>query len=124
MGDAVDQFGAAAGRHRLVERMKCRLVEALAFHQDYQRAGVAEYVIRAFDPSEICWFGLDQGTLVQRTPGDDGLYHSTVFPGLWLDPAALLTGDTQRLRAVVDLGCATAAHAAFVARLADSRDRR
>jgi Putative restriction endonuclease len=91
---------------------------------DYQRAGVAEYVIRAFDPSEICWFGLEQGTLVQRTPGDDGLYHSTVFPGLWLDPAALLTGDTQRLRAVVDLGCATAAHAAFVARLADSRDRR
>ena len=27
---------------------------------DYQRAGVTEYVVRAFDPHEICWFSLDQ----------------------------------------------------------------
>ena len=90
---------------------------------DYQRAGVTEYVIRAFNPNEICWFGLDQGTLVQRTTGDDGLYRSTVFPGLWLDPVALLNGDTQQLRAVIDVGCATAEHAEFVARLASPRDR-
>jgi Putative restriction endonuclease len=90
---------------------------------DYQRAGVTEYVIRAFDPNEICWFSLDQGTLVQRTIGDGGLYRSTVFPGLWLDPVALLNGDTQRLRAVIDMGCVTVDHAAFVARLADARER-
>jgi Uma2 family endonuclease len=88
---------------------------------DYQRAGVTEYVIRAFELNEICWFSLDQGTQVQRTVGDGGLYRSTVFPGLWLDPEALLNGDTQRLRAIVDLGCATADHTAFVARLAGAR---
>jgi Uma2 family endonuclease len=90
---------------------------------DYQRAGVLEYVVRAIDPDEIYWFGLDQGTLVQRPIGDDGVYHSSVFPGLWLDPAALLKGDTRRLRAVVDLGCAAGDHAEFVARLAGTRER-
>ena len=90
---------------------------------DYQRAGVMEYVVRAIDPHEIYWYSLEHGTLVQQSIEDDGLYHSTVFPGLWLDPAALLNGDTRRLRAVVDLGCATTNHAAFVARLAGARER-
>ncbi len=82
---------------------------------DYQRAGVMEYVVRAIDPHEIYWYSFEHGTLVQRPIGDDGLYHSTIFPGLWLDPAALLNGDTRGLRAVVDLGCASTNHAAFVA---------
>jgi hypothetical protein len=47
-----------------------------------------------------------------------GWYRSTVFPGLWLDPAALLTGDTRQLRAVVDMGCATPEYSAFLALLA------
>ena len=89
---------------------------------DYERAGVLEYVVRAIDPDEIFWFSQEQGTLVKRPVGADGLYHSTVFPGLWLDPQALVKGDRRRLRAVVDLGCATAEHAAFVARLAAARD--
>jgi len=44
-----------------------------------------------------------------------------VFPGLWLDPIALMKSDTRRLRAAVDLGCAAPEHAAFVARLAGTR---
>ena len=88
---------------------------------DYERAGVLEYVVRAIEPDEIFWFRQEQGVLVPRPIGDDGLYRSTVFPGLWLDPAALLKGDTRRLRAVVELGCATPEHAAFVARLAKPR---
>ncbi len=59
--------------------------------------------------------------LVQRPPGEDGLYRSTVFPGLWLDPLALLNGDRQRLRAVIDLGCATPEYTEFVARLHAAR---
>jgi Uma2 family endonuclease len=88
---------------------------------DYEQAGVLEYVVHAMDPDEIFWFGQDHGALVQRAAGDDGLYRSTAFPGLWLDPHALLTGDRKRLRAVVDLGCAAPEHAAFVARLAAAR---
>jgi len=88
---------------------------------DYQRAGVLEYVVRAIDPDEIFWYGQEQGALVQRLIGGDGLYSSTVFRGLWLDPRALISGDTRRQRAVLDLGCATPEHAAFVARLAKAR---
>ena len=80
-----------------------------------------EYVVRTFDPDEIYWFAQEQGALVRRPIGDDGLYRSTVFPGLWLDPVALLNGDTRRLRAVIDQGCAASDHAAFVARLAAAR---
>jgi Uma2 family endonuclease len=85
---------------------------------DYERAGVLEYVVRAIDPDEMHWFSQDRGALVQRECGADGLYRSAVFPGLWLDPIALLSGDRRRIREVVDLGCATSEHAAFVARLA------
>ena len=89
---------------------------------DYERAGVQEYIVRTIDPDEVYWFGQQQGELVQRAIGDDGLYRSTAFPGLWLDPVALFNGDRRRLRAVIDLGCATPEHAAFVARLAEARD--
>lgn len=88
---------------------------------DYERAGVQEYVVRAFDPDELLWFGQDKGVLISRSIGQDGLYRSSIFPGLWLDPAALFQGDRRRLRAVVDLGVATAGHADFVARLAATR---
>jgi Uma2 family endonuclease len=88
---------------------------------DYERAGVLEYVVRAIDPDEIYWFAQEQGALVQQPIGEGGLHRSTVFPGLWLDPIALLAGDTRRLRAVIDLGCETGDHAAFVARLGGAR---
>jgi hypothetical protein len=68
------------------------------------------------------WFQLVNGTLEPQSIGDDGLYRSSASPGLWLDPAALLQADTRRLRAVVDLGCATADRAAFINRLTAGRE--
>jgi hypothetical protein len=88
---------------------------------EYERAGVLEYVVRAIEPDEIYWFVQEQGMLVRKPIDDDGLYRCTVFPGLWLDQVALLKGDTRRLRAVVDLGCATPEHNAFLARLVQAR---
>ncbi len=84
--------------------------------EDYERAGVLEYIVRAVEPDEVFWFVLRNGRFDDLEPGTDGIYRSEVFPGLWLDPVALLAGDRKRLRAVVDLGCATPEHAAFVAR--------
>ena len=51
----------------------------------------------------------------------DGLYRSTVFPGLWLDPVALLNHDLARVLAVVQEGLNTAEHAGFVARLQQAK---
>jgi Uma2 family endonuclease len=98
-----------------------RFVDLGPKRAEYEQAGVLEYVVRAIDPDEIFWFGQEQGVLLQRPIGRDGLYRSTVFPGLWLDPEALVNGDTLRQRAVLDLGCATPEHAAFVAQLAAAR---
>ncbi len=86
---------------------------------DYEQAGVLEYIVRALDPDEVFLFRQEQGTLIERPLDADGLYRLTSFPGLWLDPQALLAGDTRRLRAVVDLGLAIPKHAEFVARLAE-----
>jgi len=88
---------------------------------DYERAGVLEYVVRALEPDEVLWHVLLEGRLVAVPPDADGLYRSRAFPGLWLDPQGLLMHDTRRLRAVIDQGVATAEHAAFVARLAAAR---
>jgi hypothetical protein len=90
--------------------------------RDYERSGVLEYVVRSIDPDEVYWFAQENGVLVQRAIGNDGLYRSTVFPGLWLDPVALLSGDTRRIQAVVDLGCSSAEQAEFVVKLAQSRE--
>ena len=89
--------------------------------RDYERAGVLEYVVRAIDPDEIFWFIQENGVLMQCSIGEDGLYRSAVFPGLWLDPQALLEGNRQRLRAVLDLGYSTPEHTAFVAKLAAAK---
>ncbi len=89
---------------------------------DYERAGVLEYVVYALDPYEVVWFDQRQGVLERRPVPGDGIYRSAVFPGLWLDPLALVDNDGRRLRAVLDRGCATPEHAAFVAQLAAQRN--
>ena len=88
---------------------------------EYELAGVQEYVIRLVEPDDVRWHARREGKLALVAPDGDGLYRSSAFPGLWLDPRALLAGDMRRLRAVVDLGVATAEHAAWVAKLAARR---
>ena len=54
-------------------------------------------------------------------PPADGILRSEVFPGLWLDPAALVRGDGTAVQAVLQQGLNSPEHAEFVARL--ERDR-
>ncbi len=123
-GRTWDEDGFVNGAPELVVEVSktSRYVDLGPKKADYERAGVQEYIVRAIDPDEIYWFTQEQGVLVQRSIGADGLFRSTTFPGLWLDPVALLQGDRRRLRAVVELGCATPEHAEFVAKLAARRD--
>jgi hypothetical protein len=60
----------------------------------------------------------------QLLPSDpDGVWRSRVFPGLWLDGAALLAGDTVRMLAKLEDGLRSPEHAAFVQRLQAARLR-
>ena len=64
----------------------------------YRRNGVREYIVWRVLDRQIDWFVLREGEFVRLPLDDDGLYRSEVFPGLWLDPAALVRGDTEACR--------------------------
>jgi Uma2 family endonuclease len=85
--------------------------------QVYRRNGVREYVVWRVLDRQIDWFVLREGRYESMALSADGLYRSTVFPGLWLDPVALRDHDLARVLAVVQEGLNTAEHADFVARL-------
>jgi Uma2 family endonuclease len=89
----------------------------------YAEAGVREYVVVDLGGARVRWFALRDGRFEEVAPGEDGLHRSEVFPGLWLDPAALVAGDAARLLAVAERGTASPEHAAFVARLAEARQK-
>lgn len=95
--------------------------EAIDLHRkrdDYERGGVREYVVVALRQKQCFWFVSRNGRFEDLPPGADGIIRSEVFPGLWLDPAALLRRDAARIREVLKQGLASPEHAAFVASLA------
>ena len=88
---------------------------------DYERAGVKEYMVAALRQQKVLWWALRRGKFKPLRPGRDGIFRSEVFPGLWLDPQALLDLNSARLLAVLHLGVVSPEHAAFVARLATAK---
>jgi Uma2 family endonuclease len=89
----------------------------------YRRNGVREYVVWRVWDRAIDWFVLRGGRFERLPLTPDGLYKSEVFPGLWLDPAALTEGELARVLEVLQQGLAAPEHAAFVERLRDSAQR-
>lgn len=83
----------------------------------YRRNGVREYLVWRTLDAAVDWFVLREGRYEPAAAGPDGILRSTVFPGLWLDPAALIRGDLPRLFQVLEQGTSTPEHAAFVERL-------
>ena len=81
--------------------------------RDYERYGVKEYLAMIVRTTEAAWFDRVGRRLVRREPNADGLLESRVFPGLWLDSAALFRGDMRRVRAVLKRGMATPDYKAF-----------
>jgi hypothetical protein len=80
-------------------------------------------VWRVFD-REIDWFVLREGRYERLTPDAGGIHKSEVFPGLWLDARALISGELPRVRQVLEQGLATPEHAEFVARLEKAKQER
>jgi Uma2 family endonuclease len=87
----------------------------------YQRFGVREYVVWRVLDQVVDWFVLRNGQFERLAPSAEGWLKSEVFPGLWLDPEALLQSDMPRLLAVAQQGIASPEHAAFVAELQRQR---
>src|SRR5262245_45215074 len=83
----------------------------------YRRNGVREYLVWRVLEREIDWFVLRDGQYERMPVDTQGLLRSEVFPGLWLDPAALVRGDLTTVLAIVQQGLASPEHGAFVTRL-------
>ena len=72
----------------------------------YLRAGVREYiVVRTWDKA-VSWFILEDDQYIELQPDKKGIYHSQVFPGLWLNVPALLALDRAKVLATLEAGLA------------------
>jgi len=80
----------------------------------YEKAGVQEYIIWRTEDEAINWWTLDGGSYKELLPDADGIIRSRVFPGLWLDPKAMIADNCARMNAVLMMGLSSAEHAAFV----------
>jgi hypothetical protein len=118
-----DKRGYLTGGSELITEIShsTESIDLNAKKDDYERAGVLEYVVVALRTKKVFWFVRKHGKLKEVPPDADGIYRSAVFPGLWLDPAALLRRDGPGVLTVVRRGLASPEHAAFVVKLASRR---
>ncbi len=93
-------------------------IDANAKKDSYLDSGMREYVLWRTISGKIDWWKLENGEFVEIEPGEDGILRSEVFPGLWLDPAAMLKEDGSQMMEVLQHGLASPEHAAFVKNLA------
>jgi Uma2 family endonuclease len=90
----------------------------------YRRNGVREYLVQRVLDREIDWFVLREGRYEKLSAAEDGILRSTIFPGLWLDPNALLSDDCDTLLDVLQRGLDSPEHAAFKAKLQRAKAER
>lgn len=99
----------------------CKSSASYDLHQKlelYEKPGVQEYVAVLIYEQEIRWHVLVGDTCQRLPPDTDGVWRSRVFPGLWLDGAALLRGDVAAVLAKLQEGIASPEHRTFVEQLA------
>lgn len=80
----------------------------------YRRAGVCEYLVWRTEERALDWWALEEDEYRPLPRGADGVLQSKVFPGLWLDTAALLGGDGARFMSVLQDGLRSDQYSAFV----------
>jgi Uma2 family endonuclease len=83
----------------------------------YRRHGVREYVVWRVSEEAMDWFVLHDGRYDRLPLHAEGVYKSEVFPGLWLDAAAMLRGDLAAVLTVLGEGIASPEHKEFIATL-------
>jgi Uma2 family endonuclease len=84
----------------------------------YESARVPEYLAILLFEHEIRWHILEGGRYRLMPPGDDGVWRSRVFPGLWLDGRSLLAGDLRQVLTHLQAGLESPDHHRFAAALA------
>ncbi len=70
----------------------------------YRRNGVQEYIVWQVLEKKVDWFSLQNDEYVTLEADANGVIKSRIFPGLWLDMTALLTGEMTKVLAVLQQG--------------------
>jgi Uma2 family endonuclease len=83
----------------------------------YEKNNVLQYVVWRVEENAIDWFHLKGGNFEPMATAKDGIYKSKLFPGLWLDPKAMIVGDLIKVLDVVQQGIASPEHQRFVKKL-------
>ncbi len=73
----------------------------------YERNQVQEYLVWRVYDNEIDWFSFKKGKYIQLIANQDGVIKSDIYPGLWLDIQALLTGNLLKVLEVLQQGMKT-----------------
>jgi Uma2 family endonuclease len=68
-------------------------LDANAKAEAYHAAGVKEYLLWRTEEERIDWYERSDDRYLAMSPDANGLVESKLFPGLILNPAALLRGD-------------------------------
>ncbi len=80
----------------------------------YRRNQVQEYLVWRVYDNAFDWFKLEEGEYIQLEGDAEGVIHSQVFPGLWLDKSALLSGNLAQVLEVLQQGLSTVEHQNFI----------
>ncbi|MBD2502247.1 Uma2 family endonuclease [Anabaena azotica] len=84
----------------------------------YRRNGIPEYFVWQVYEKTVSWFSLQDDEYQTLTTDEAGIIKSQVFPGLWLDVAALVAGNMQQVLTVLQQGLTSAEHQLFVEAIA------
>lgn len=118
----VDDEGYLVGPPELAVEV-CASSASLDLHakfRAYRRAGIQEYLVWRTVEKQFDWFVLEEEDYRPNAPDAQSIVRSRVFPGLWLDVAALLAMDSAKVLDLLQRGLATAEHPAFIARLKET----
>ncbi len=80
-----------------------------------------EYVVWRVLDRQVDWYVNRGGRFEPVPPPAEGIFRSEVFPGLWLDAAAMVRHDRKAVQAALQQGLDSPEHAEFVARLERNR---
>jgi Uma2 family endonuclease len=119
----VNENGYVEGAPELIVEIAASTV-SLDLHQKlevYQLHQVQEYLVWRVEDDQLDWFQLKQGKYLKLQPDIEGILYSQMFPGLWLDQNALLTGNLAKVLRVLQKGLASGEHQSFVEKLNSSK---
>jgi len=119
----IDSEGYIIGAPELVVEIAASstAIDAYEKRDAYSAAGAQEYLLWRTLDNEVDWWFLEKGTY-QPLPADaQGVVRSKVFPGLWLDRAALLQRNRAQIMSCLRMGFESEEHRGFVQRLGASK---